>query len=103
MDGGGRGVVVASEVVMVAIDPRSVLLGVGTNPPYVKSTADGIDLSGQARRDDVAQGIFVCAMGCPPPLFLTNELTPTSVLIGWLTFYQPILDDHVVLVPHPRL
>ena len=79
----------------------SVLLGGGTDPTYVKIAANGADMFGPAGQDDAAPGIFVCAVGCLFPLFLTKYLIPTTASIGWLTFYQPIPDNHVVLVPPP--
>ena len=63
--------------------------------------ADGTDLSGTADQNDVAPGIFVCAVGCLLPLFLTEDLSSTTASSGWIIFYQPILDNHVLLVPPP--
>ena len=80
---------------------RSVLLGGGTDPPYIKIKANGADLYGPAGRDGVAPGIFVCAMGCLLPLFLPNDIIPTTVSSGWLMFtnqYQTITSSS----SHPR-
>ena len=87
IDGGGQGVGVASEVAAVVIDPLSILMGGGTEPPYIKITADGTNLSGPAGRDDVAPDIFVCAVGCLLPIFSTEDLRSSTALSRWLTFY----------------
>ena len=61
--------------------------------------AKGMDLSGLAVREDVAPGILYAPWAVYPPLLLTEDLSPTTALIRWLTFYRPISDDHIVLVP----
>jgi len=75
---------------------RSVLLEGATDPPHAKQTHNGYDFSGSIR-DLKRNGFFVCAIG-GLPLFAEKDLSPLTASSGWLTFTQPISEEHVTLV-----
>ena len=84
----------------VSSQAKSVLLEGGTDQPYVKRTNNGYDFSTSALQTE-HEGVFVCAIGSLP-LFSTADLAPPilSASSGWLSFKQPISEEHVELV-HP--
>ncbi len=77
---------------------RLVLLNGKTDPPQVKTTQNSVKFTGPTGQADIGKGVFTCAIG-GLPLFTTIDLSPTTVSAGWLSFVQPIAQDHVVLVP----
>jgi len=76
---------------------RQVLLEGATDPPHVKKTHNGYSFVGSVQ--DLAPGIFVCVVG-GLPLFTTQYLSPSTASSGWLSFSQPVSDDHIQLI-HP--
>ena len=74
-----------------------VLLEGDTDPYNDKTTQNGYCFQGSVRQDDMEQGVFVCAIG-HLPLFTTLDLTMSTVRSGWLSFSQPVSDDHIILV-----
>ena len=76
---------------------RQVLLEGATDPPYVKQTHNGHSFAGSVQ--NLTPGIFVCVVG-GLPLFTTQHLSPSTASSGWLSFSQPVSDDHIQLI-HP--
>ena len=76
---------------------KLVLLEGGTDTPHIKITNNGFDFSGSVKKEDIEKGLFVCAIG-GLPLFTTADLSPTTASSGWLTFVNPVANDHVDLV-----
>jgi peptide-methionine (S)-S-oxide reductase len=100
---------ISSEAILKAADSsiisneqtRSCLLNGATDPPNIKRTHNGINFTGPAGQSDIPRGIFVCAIG-GLPLFSSMDLSPTTASSGWLSFSNPLSNDHVVLVtPDP--
>jgi peptide methionine sulfoxide reductase MsrB len=89
---------VEQEASLLADDlARRVLLQGATDPPQRKLTANGYDFTGPSSQFDVERGVFCCAIG-GLPLFTTVDLSPTTASSGWLSFSQPVCNDHVILV-----
>ena len=76
---------------------QRVLLEGDTDPYNAKTTQNGYCFQGSVRQDDMVQGVFFCAIG-HLPLFTTLDLTMSTVQSGWLSFSQPLSEDHVILV-----
>jgi len=76
---------------------KSVLLKGATDPPNRKVTHNEYDFSGSSSQDDVEPGLFACAIG-GLPIFISQDLSPTTASSGWLSFSRPISDDHVLLM-----
>lgn len=98
-------IVEASEGAGVTPQAKKVLLGGGTDPSYVKLTNNGFDFSaGALQSNTFPDGIFVCAIGSLP-LFTTADLKPPVLLAsdGWLSFRQPVSDDHIKLIYPDKL
>lgn len=76
---------------------REVLLHGKTDPPGIKRTQNGFDFSGSVDRAIIPKGVFFNPI-TNLPLFSTTNLSPTTASSGWLTFSQPIAQDHVELI-----
>lgn len=76
---------------------KSVLLEGATDPPQRKITNNGYNLKGPASQSDLKRGVFCCAIG-GLPLFTSLDMSPTTASSRWLSFSQPVADDHVILV-----
>jgi peptide methionine sulfoxide reductase MsrB len=76
---------------------KSVLLEGDTDPPQRKITSNGYDFSGSASQSDIERGVVCCAIG-GLPLFTSLGISPITASSGWLSFSQPLSEDHVVLV-----
>jgi len=87
----------ADAILSSKLQGRSVLLHGSTDPPGRKITNNGYDFSGSVQSEDIPAGIFVCALGSLP-LFATTDLKPCTTTSGWLSFSQPLSDDHITLV-----
>lgn len=74
---------------------RQVLLEGATDPPYVKETHNGHSFAGSVQ--NLVPGVFVCVAG-GLPLFTTQYLSPSTASSGWLSFSQPVSDDHIQLI-----
>ncbi|KAL7541233.1 hypothetical protein ACHAXR_010738 [Thalassiosira sp. AJA248-18] len=96
-------VIEASSSAGVTSQSKKVLLEGGTDPPHIKMTNNGYDFSSAKLQSTslLPEGIFVCAIGSLP-LFSTADMVHSIVLDsgGWLSFTQPIAEDHVELI-HP--
>ena len=99
----------SSEAILKAADStiisneqtRSCLLDGATDSPKIKRTHNGIEFTGPTGQSDIPRGIFVCAIG-GLPLFSSMDVSPTTASSGWLSFSNPLSNDHVVLVtPDP--
>jgi peptide-methionine (S)-S-oxide reductase len=90
-------IVMADTVLSQRVQSRSVLLDGYTDPPGQKITNNGFDFSGSVQWNDVPKGIFICALGLLP-LFATTDLKPCTATSGWLSFTQPVSNDHIILV-----
>lgn len=64
-------------------DTKQVLLQGGTDPPNVKRTNNGYDLTGAT--SEIPPGLFTFAV-TGVPLFTTTDLMPTTASSGWLSF-----------------
>jgi peptide-methionine (S)-S-oxide reductase len=73
---------------------RHVLLEGGTDPAGVKQTHNEYSFLGSVQKGKIEPGIFACAVG-GLPLFSTTDISPTTASSGWLSFAQPLSEDHV--------
>lgn len=64
---------------------------------YVKQTHNDHSFAGSVQ--NLTPGVFVCVVG-GLPLFTTQHLSPSTASSGWLSFSQPVSDDHIQLI-HP--
>lgn len=78
---------------------RRVLLEGATDPPHVKDTHNGYSFAGSVQ--NLMPGVFLCAIG-GLPLFTTQHLSPSTATSGWLSFSQPVSEDHIQLI-HPDI
>ena len=72
---------------------RDVLLRGKTDPPGLKTTSNGFDFAGSVTA--IPQGIFCCAIG-DLPLFSSADLSVSTASSGWLSFANPLCNDHVI-------
>lgn len=77
---------------------RRVLLEGATDPPHVKDTHNGFTFAGSVQH--LTPGLFLCALG-GLALFTTQYLSPSTATSGWLSFSQPVSEDHIQLI-HPE-
>jgi peptide-methionine (S)-S-oxide reductase len=76
---------------------RQVLFNGKTDPRNRKCTHNGHSFAGSVEQSVIPQGIFCTALG-DLPVFATCDLSPTTASSGWLSFVNPISEDHILLV-----
>ena len=72
-----------------------VLLQGKSDPPGLKLTHNGYDLSESSR--DLPEGLFACCIS-GLPLFASSDLSPATESSGWLIFRRPLSPDHLLLI-----